>query len=380
MMDSRWNWLMIGKDPDRPRVPLHEGLTGAANRTFDMEAFAQSEYGMKYLDGMAPVFLSDDPMDETVLAYWHERGLRKEIVHGGPQEWNDWTIFTPLSALQPENKRLYPLVIGLHGGGAGKYDGEPIFMAESSCYARKAAEEEFILAMPEDHDAEPILNLYRYMVEHYPVDRERVYLAGYSAGGDRSCRAALRYPELFAGICVGAGVPFNLIRSEEEIRHAAELKIPLIAIGCLNDKGNHTPLCRTNPLDNPVPDFIAKILSAEGKMGWINTFFDINHTDHLTLEQTVAALEEGGTEAEKRIGMKAQRSFSWTWAGARHHCLDYRDREGMQSTRYIFIEGLPHTEPVNMMDLAWPYLKRFSRKADGHTLVCSGDAEDVYTE
>lgn len=376
MTDPRWEWLMIGKDPSQPRVTLREGLIRAGNRSFDMNALAGSEYGRKYLDGMEPVFLSDDPMDEKVLAYWRERGLQKEIIHGGPQDWNDWTIFTPLSALEEGCTRRYPLVIGLHGGGAGKYDGEPIFMAESSCYARKAAEEEFILAMPEDHDAEPILNLYRYVTEHYPVDLERVYLAGFSAGGDRSCRVALRYPELFAGMCIGAGVPFSLSRDEAEIRNATEKKIPFIAIGCLNDKGNHTPLCRSNPLDNPVPDFIAKILSAEGKMGWINTFFDINHVDHPTLEETISALETGGTEEEKRLGMLAHRSWSWIWAGARHYCLDYRDRDGMQSVRYVFVEGLPHTEPVNMMDIAWPYLKRFSRDQKDHSLHCAGDAQD----
>lgn len=376
MTDPRWNWLMIGKDPTHPRISLREGLIGSGNRSFDMDALAASAYGQKYLDGMEPVFLSDDPMDEVILNYWRERGLHKEIVHGGPQDWNDWTIFTPLSAFDPGSPRKYPLIIGLHGGAAGKYEGEPIFMAESSCYARKAAEEEFILAMPEDHDAEPILHLYQYVVSHYPVDVERVYLAGFSAGGDRSCRAAMRYPELFAGICVGAGVPFSLIRDDEEIRRTTELKMPLIAIGCLNDKGNHTPLCRSNPLDNPVPDFIAKILSAEGKMGWIHTFFDINHVTHPSFEETIAALETVGTEEEKRIGMLAHRSYSWYWEGARHYCLDYRDRDGMQSVRYVFIEGLPHTEPVDMMDIAWPYLKRFSRRQKDHTLLCTDDAED----
>lgn len=369
--DPRWDLHTVTRDPAVPGPTLREGLISSGNRTFDMDALAESEYGLKYLDGLEPIFLSSDPMDEKVLSYWRDRGLQKELVHGQPRPWNDWTFFIPLSAMKPENReRKYPMVIGLHGGAAAPEAGEPVFMAESSCYARKAAEEEFILAMPEDHDAEPVLALYQYAVSHYPVDRTRVYLAGFSAGGDRSCRAALRYPELFAGMCIGAGVPFNLFRNEDEIRHAEELKMPFIAIGCLSDKGNHTPLYRSNPIDNPVPDFIAKLLSGEGKMGWINTFFDINHVDHPAFEDTERLLLENGTPQEKRIGMCAHRSGEWTWAGARHLWLDYTDREGIDSVRYVFVEGLPHTEPVDMMDMAWPYLKRFSRDPEDGSLRC----------
>ncbi len=361
-MDPRWQYVMPCNDPQAPPCTLWDGLVRAGNRSFDMEALARSEYGQKYLDGLAPAFLSRDPMDARILSYWEEKGLRKERVLGGPQDWNQWYIFTPTSASKPQNAdRKYPLIIGLHGGGAGPRDGEPILMAESSCYARKAAEEELILAMPEDHDAEPIHRLYEYMLAHYPVDPSRVYLAGFSAGGDRSCRAALRYPELFAGICVGAGVPFNLYRDEADIARAARYKIPLIAVGCLQDKGNHTPFWRDSPMDNPVPDFIAKILCAEGKMGWINTFLTINHTEHRSLEETIAYLRDHGTEEEKRLGLCAHRSWSYEWAGARHYCLAFTDREGVESTRYAFVDGLPHTEPVDMMDIAWPFLSRFSR-------------------
>lgn len=370
-LDPRWDAPMPCKDPQARRVSLREGLKASGNRSFDVDAFARSEYGQRYLDGLEPIFLSDDPMDARVLDYWYARGLRKKRVHGGPQSWNDWIIFTPLSAERPENaSRRYPVVIALHGGAAGEFDGEPVFFAESSGYARKAAEEEFILALPEDHDAEPILRLYDYIMAHEPADASRVYLAGFSAGGDRSCRVALKRPELFAGMCIGAGVPFSLSRDEKEIANATKHKLPFIAVGCLNDKGNHTPLCQSNPLDNPVPDFIARILTAEGKMGWINTFFDINHVAHGTLSDNLAYLEHGGTVEEKRLGMPAHRSFTWEWAGAKHLCLDYTDREGLQSVRYVFIEGLPHTEPVDMMDIAWPYLKRFSRRISDGQLIC----------
>lgn len=370
--DRRWDTLVAPKEKDRQAYSLKEGLIFSGNNSFDVNRLICSEYGQKIIDTMEPFFLSTDPMDPKVVAYWREKGLKKEMVRGGPQEWNMWTIFTPVSAELPENAgRKYPLVFGLHGGDAGEFAGEPIFLAESTGYAKKAAEEEFILAMPEDHDAEPIMNLYNYLVEHYPVDRSRVYAAGYSAGSDRSVRVCLRHPEIFAGMLIGAGVPFNLIDDEKEIINTEKYKMPMIAIGCLSDKGNHTPFYSTNTLDHPTSPFIEKLLCAEGKMRWINRIFRVNHIPYYSVEENRDYVLTRGTPAEKRIGMRAQRSKVWEWAGKKHYCLDYTDAEGIDSVRYIFIEDMPHFEPVDMMDLAWPFLKRFSRNLQDGSLVCS---------
>lgn len=376
--DERWDRKLKPKDPSQSPSSLHETLIRAGNNNFDVNGLLCSEYGQRMIDGLEPLFLSDDPMSPAVIGYWERKGLRKERIFGGPQPWNYWTVFTPLSAFRPENSfRKYPLVFGLHGGSAGAFDGEPIFVAESTGYARKAAEEEFILAMPEDHDTPSIMRLYDYLTENYPVDRSRVYLSGYSAGSDRSVRAALKHPAIFAGMLIGAGVPFNLFLDEREIENAEKYKMPFVAVGCLADKGNHTPFYSSNPVDNPVPDFIEKLLRAEGKMGWINRFFRINHIPCYSPDENREYVLQQGTEAEKRIGMRAHRSSTWEWAGLKHYCLDYTDAQGIDSIRYVFIEGLPHFEPVDMLDIAWPFLKRFSRNPDNGALECS---HPKYTE
>jgi len=375
--DPRWDIPLKQKDPNRPRSSLRQDLIRSGNADFDPDKLLCSEYGQKLIEGLEPLFLSEDPMSPEILSYWKQRGLKKERIWGGPEHWNYWVIFTPLSAFRPENKdRTYPLVFGIHGGFAGEFEGESVFVAESTGYARKAAEEEFILAMPEDHDTPAIMALYYHMIEHYPVDPSRVYLTGFSAGGDRSCRAALRHPELFAGILVGAGLPFNLIDDPKEIENAEKYKIPLITVGCLADKGNHTPFYCSRKPDNPVPEFIARLLTGEGKIMWINRFFRINHIDTHTLEENMEYTQTKGTEAEKRIGLIAHRSKTWKWAEKVHYCLDYTDKDGIDIVRYIFIEDMPHFEPVNMMDLAWPYLKRFSRNPDG-SLNCSSSIYEL---
>ena len=101
--DRRWDTLVAPKEKDRPAHSLKEGLIFSGNNSFDVNRLICSEYGQKIIDGMEPFFLSTDPMDPKVVAYWREKGLKKEMVRGGPQEWNMWTIFTPVSAELPEN-------------------------------------------------------------------------------------------------------------------------------------------------------------------------------------------------------------------------------------------------------------------------------------
>ena len=88
-------------------------------------------------------------------------------------------------------------------------------------------------------------------------------------------------------------------------------------------------------------------------MRWINRIFRVNHIPYYSVEENRDYVLTQGTPAEKRIGMRAQRSKVWEWAGKKHYCLDYTDAEGIDSVRYIFIEDMPHFEPVDMMDLAW---------------------------
>lgn len=372
--DARWDAKVLhSKNPAEQPSSIREALKKASNRAYDEALLLDSDYGMRILDRMQPLFLSSDPSDEKVIAFWRERGLRKECMIGGPEPWNHWEIFTPLSALEPENScKKYPLVIALHGGSAGEFDGASLFFTECN-YAYKAAEEEFILALLDKHDVEGIMALYNHLVENYPVDTSRVYLAGYSAGSDRSTNCGLHHPELFAGLLIGAGLPFTFVHDEELKANAKKYKLPVICVGCLGDKGNHTPFYNTNPVDNPMPEFIAKLFYGENKMRWINSFFDINHIPYYSLEENKEYLAHSGTPEEKRIGLRAQESWTYEEGGIHHMCLGYRDAEGMQSVRYIFIEDMPHFEPPNLMDIGWDFLKRFSRDPETHALICSGD-------
>lgn len=104
-----------------------------------------------------------------------------------------------------------PLVVFFHGGSDN-----PEEAAQMSRFHELGEKEGFITVYPWGTDkaqwnmkllengADDVgfcVALIRYMTEHYPVDKERVYLSGFSNGAGQAQTVAMLYPELIAGIC-----------------------------------------------------------------------------------------------------------------------------------------------------------------------------------
>lgn len=350
-------------------LTFREALTLSGNKQYDSDALINSPYGDALIKIHEPFFLSEDPMSPEVVSYWAKKGMRKELING-PEDWNQWAVYTPLSALEPENKdRTYPLIFALHGGAAGPDDGCTIFSTEADGYVKLAAEQELIVGILDNHSDDGIMALYEYITAHYPVDLSRVYLTGFSAGGNRATQSSLLHPELFAGILVGAGLPFSLEYDEALVENAAKYRIPMIGIGGTHEKGNSIPFSTTNPIDNPLPEVIAKLMAAENKMRWANAFFRLNHIKHYSLEENLAHVAATDNEVEKLIGIRAERSRITYDMGQKHYWADYTDDRGLCLVRYIYIDNLPHCVPPDMLDLGWDFLRRFSRDPVSKKLI-----------
>jgi len=111
-----------------------------------------------------------------------------------------------------EPEEPLPLLIFLHGRGG---------LAEtlSKVWLPSAEKLDAVVVLPQafiplgrgfqwlfvDHAVYRVQHAIEYAAEHYPIDRDRVVVGGFSQGGYVSLVAASRYPELFAGtIAVGA--------------------------------------------------------------------------------------------------------------------------------------------------------------------------------
>ncbi len=128
-----------------------------------------------------------------------------------------------------EPDKVYPLVFWLHGGGNS-------IEAEENMtgFTDIAAREGFMLAVPQNTSPDKVSQIIERVARMYPLDRGRVYLAGFSQGGSQSHGAYFRNPEKFAA-CVTTGNdiwrPWDNFQdnyTEEEIENTRRLRVPLM--------------------------------------------------------------------------------------------------------------------------------------------------------
>ncbi len=157
-------------------------------------------------------YLNDRP-NYAVLGLTQISNVNKPLPGGTTAIWYD---YVPDGI--KKNSGKVPLVIAMHG-----LSGDPIDQAESTGWAAKAAEKGFVLISPAytppnmmaDWAAtgELVLRLIDYAKATYPIDENRVYLAGYSMGGMASSIIGLKHADKFAAIGVlganGPAEPFS---------------------------------------------------------------------------------------------------------------------------------------------------------------------------
>ncbi|QQG35350.1 MAG: alpha/beta fold hydrolase [Micavibrio aeruginosavorus] len=127
-----------------------------------------------------------------------------------------------------ENAFQYPLIIALHGGGSS-----PERLIDATQFSTRAREDDMIVAYPVGTgdsdtrrywnaraccssaqenlaaDEEFIEALLTELVQTLPVDRKRIYIAGFSNGGMLAYRLASRLGDRLAAVGVVAGAMFD---------------------------------------------------------------------------------------------------------------------------------------------------------------------------
>ena len=128
------------------------------------------------------------------------------------QEKKPHTWFTHLpSYVKKTQDKKVPLLMFFHGGSDN-----PAEAAEMSKFYELGEKEGFITVYPwgtnktswncdmaedEEDDVGFTVSLINYMIEHYPVDKSRIYLSGFSNGAAHAQAVAMTHPELIAAIC-----------------------------------------------------------------------------------------------------------------------------------------------------------------------------------
>lgn len=111
-----------------------------------------------------------------------------------------------------DSTRTWPLIFFLHGRGGGTTDYNEFSDYGLGDYADSATGFEFFVAAPQTWDDWEIFLLDSVLLrikERFPIDTNRIYLTGFSMGGNGCYRWAIEHPDLFAALApvAGWGIP-----------------------------------------------------------------------------------------------------------------------------------------------------------------------------
>ena len=334
--------LRNGPDTDIDRF-IHSGLGQALLKSYDLQ--------FRYSDGMDP----------GVVEYWDSIGVLKEEHDKGLR--TRWFSYLPHSALDEASDKLYPLIINLPH--------DP-FITEGRGYPMLASTQEAIVVIPTAADIEDIYTLYTNIVAKYKIDKSRVYMSGFSFAGFRTLAFALRHPEPLAGIAVNCHLwPYMWQLPSTWIRdHMAGMKMPII-----NYEGN-TDFAQGIPFnggffETDTPNGSDHVHTAQDSVDRANLWLGINGCPLVTMDEAMA-MKNSGYKWERELGLPVWRGETRLVDDTEYHFCDFLSDDDICRTRIVVMDNIPHFEFGSMAQVAWDFLKGFSRAGDGRSVFSDG--------
>ena len=200
-----WDAPMAGRNGT-----LRDLFRAMGNKGYDPAPFIATELGAETAKCWAHVIANADEMSEPVLAYWRGLGMTKVMKSDAPGD--SWALYLPD---RMEEDAPVPLLFVFTPPGGKIYD------VEGQGYLQEAAARGYLVSVMGGFDEQEFLRRYAELIEEYPVDRTRVYVTGFSGGGERASFCSLTHPELFAASCpAGALYTAKLMHSMTRM-HAA---------------------------------------------------------------------------------------------------------------------------------------------------------------
>jgi hypothetical protein len=352
--------------PGQPNAYSIVGVNGGEG--FDMASFVNTEMAEKLIDlQYNTLVLYKDDMDPELVAYWADLGIKKEL-HDAEDKTKAWATYTPVAALEPGNVTKYPVVFSFHGNK------NTILHAEGFGFANLGATAGFITVIPDANNSDgptaaaqipQILDTLE--AEGYPIDRSRVYLTGMSKGGVCSAEAALALPDVVAAIAIhGSSFALNTAPTGEmgAAPSAAAIGIPASAY--------EKALAYDIPLYLAVGefDFGQLPVTSPAVIDGFNLWLQMNDcATRLDLDACMAAAAAGTDPAVTFLGVTADATSTDVIDGSMHYFADYKNSAGVTMVRFIGIANHPHWTTASYPQMAWEFMSKFSKDAEGRLVV-----------
>lgn len=375
----------------------------AHNGSADIDSMIDSPYGEECARRMQLRFKYEhDAMGEAAMEYYRACGLKKEM-YDGDDYYARWVILTPLEMETEEGrKKKYPIVFYNHGGG------NSIECEEFSLgFAELAGRDKFMVAYLQNTNWENFERVLDFIGEKYPLDRERVYLCGYSQGGYQVTSTYFRIPQKLTAVgpC-GNDIyreydNFNVPYTPEEIQNLKDALVPLMQVVGVCEASSFVPVNDWKPRkdwgrecsgetylddrrddskdptrihggrrrfsDMPVPP------EGEDKHEWmirrLNMRMDTLNCEPRDAGTCISYLNTPEDELHHVLGFYGDKEeIAWHY-GYKYYTLNIWNRDNLNAFRYVAVENNPHWPPVLMAELLWDFFRQFRRDSGTGRIV-----------
>jgi hypothetical protein len=353
-----WDVKRVWNINEQPRT-LRERMPQAGSPDFVMDRLINSPMGESLVLMMENFIKYTNEMDPELVTFYAKlgKGLKKELFQADTYA-ERWSCYTPYSLYKPEGKgRKYPFMFLLHGGNCS------IEWEEANGFLPLAARDEVIVVAPQNHSVSNLIRILSEVKDKYPVDESRVYSMGYSQGGTQTNRVTLAYPHIFAACApgprpfpLGAGDTANTdLSSDEVMQNFRRYTLPMISVGGQAEFNYFYPINADPPSQgtgSSVPaktkiDFMQRRLKAmRCREPKAEEFYAMANSDDIVKRKTGVPFDR--TSVEKILSVA-------------HYIGDFKNDQGDYYLRMISIENMPHWLHPTTAELAWKFMKRFSR-------------------
>lgn len=370
-------------------------LRTAHNGNADIDALIDSPYGEELAKNLQTRFTYEgNSMGEAALEYYRSIGLKKEMFEN-EDYYTRWVLLTPLEMYTKKGKnKKYPLVFYNHGGS------NAIETDEFSMGLQQiAGKEKFMVAYLQNTNWQNTDRVFGIIAEKYPLDKERVYMFGYSQGGYQTTSTYFRIPEKFAAVApCGNDIyrtydNFNVPYTEEETARLKEVFIPFMQVVGACEASSFAPVNDWKPRkdwgievsgetfvdsrrddsrdptrihggrrrfsDMPVPP------DGEDKHEWmikrLNMRMDTLGCEPRDAEKCISYLNTPEDELHHVVGFYGDKEEIAEYFGYKHYIVDIWNKDKINAFRYVVVENSPHWPPVMMARLVWDFFKQFRR-------------------
>lgn len=376
------------------------------NSKMDVEGFIDSTYGKRLTLALLTRFKIEDNLDEA-KRYYESIGLKREC-HNFNDYYKRWSLLVPL-----KERKLYPLVIYLHGMGNS-------IEAEESMtgFPEIANREGFILATPQNTNSDRVMEMIDEIKKLYPIDSTRIYLAGFSQGANQAHSIYLRNPGIFSA-CATSGNDifspydsFNIEYKAEEFEDLKKYRVPLFQIvgecepfsyAPFNEYHENAPFrgkwgrpdtslaIGKDPFKDPTrmtktlkdasgKETISFIRNKEyvpneneNKDIWnlekVNKRLELLNCKERDINTCLSYKDLKDNDLKKKIGIYGDTELIEYHYGYRHYTIGINDLNNKEVYRFVLIQNSPHWPPLTFGMLAYRFMKRFSRDLKTKELI-----------